>query len=220
MILIGQYDSPFVRRVAVTLNYYGLSFKRRPFSVFRDFDTVLALNPLGKVPVLTLDDGESLFDSWAILDYLDSLVGSEKRLVPAAEPERRQVLRVEAVAVGLCEKLYERGYEFVRRDADKLDPDVVARTERQIRSALDWLEALRPSPGLCGSGITRADMTAAIAVTYLREKHAGLISLAEHPALQALCDRCEATEHFRDAAYSIAEAVRSGWHARATDDRR
>lgn len=216
MILIGQYDSPFVRRVAVTLNYYGLSFERRPLSVFRDFDTVLALNPLGKVPVLALDDGESLFDSWAILEYLDGLVGSEKRLVPATEPERHRVLRVEAVAVGLCEKLYERGYEFVRRDANKLDPDVVARTERQIRSALDWLEALRPSPWLCGTGITRPDMTAAIAVTYLREKHAGFISHAEHPALQALCDRCEPTEHFRDSAYSAAEALRSGWHARAT----
>jgi glutathione S-transferase len=212
MILIGQYDSPFVRRVAVTLYHYGLSFERRVLSVFRDFEAVLALNPLGKVPILTLDDRESLFDSRAILDHVDSLVAPEKRLVPAAEPGRREVLRVEAVAVGLCEKLYDRGYEFARRRPDKQDPDVVARTERQIRSALDWLEALRPSPWLCGSGFTRADLTAAIAVTYLREKHGGFISLSEHPALQALCDRCEATEHFRDAAYSAAEAAHSGWH--------
>ena len=63
MILVGQYDSPFVRRVAVILNLYGFPFVRRPFSVFKDFDAVLALNPLGKVPVLTLDDGENLFDS-------------------------------------------------------------------------------------------------------------------------------------------------------------
>lgn len=60
MILVGQYDSPFVRRVAVTLNLYGLPFGRWSFSVFKDFDAVLALNPLGKVPVLTLDDGEGL----------------------------------------------------------------------------------------------------------------------------------------------------------------
>ena len=89
MILVGQYDSPFVRRVAVTLNLYGLPFGRRPSSVFKDFDAVLALNPLGKVPVLALDDGENLFDSRAILDYLDGLVEPERRLLPAAEPERR-----------------------------------------------------------------------------------------------------------------------------------
>ncbi|MBL0085177.1 MAG: glutathione S-transferase family protein [Ideonella sp.] len=215
MVLIGQYDSPFVRRVAVALNHYGEPFERRVLSVFRDFDAVLALNPLGKVPILTLDDGESLFDSRFILEYLDGLAAPEKRLVPAAEPARREVLRMEAVAVGLCEKLYERGYEFARRSADKQDPSVVARTERQIRSALDWLEALSASPWFCGSGFTRADLTAAIAITYLREKHAGLILPSEHPTLQALCDRCEAMEHFRGAAYSATEAAQSGWRASA-----
>jgi glutathione S-transferase len=215
MILVGQYDSPFVRRVAVTLIHYGLAFERRVLSVFRDFEAVLALNPLGKVPILTLDDGESLFDSWAVLDYLDGLVTPKRRLVPAEEPARREVLRLEAVAVGLCEKLYERGYELARRGTDKQDADVLARTERQIRSALAWLERLRPSPWFCSSAFTRADLTAAIAITYLREKHAGLVSLSEHPALQALCDRCEATEHFHQAAYSAAEATRSGWHPSA-----
>jgi glutathione S-transferase len=219
MILVGQYDSPFVRRVAVTLNLYGAPFARRPFSVFKDFDAVLALNPLGKVPVLTLDDGENLFDSRAILDYLDGLAEPGLRLLPSAEPERRRVLRVEAVAVGLCEKLYELCYEFARREAGKQDLGVVARTERQVRSALDWLEALQPSPWLHGASLTRADVTAAIAVTYLREKQAGFVSRSDHPMLQALCDRCEATDHFRDAAYSAAEAVRSGWRPRAIHDR-
>jgi glutathione S-transferase len=218
MILVGQYDSPFVRRVAVTLNHYGHSFERRPLSVFRDFDAVLAFNPLGKVPVLTLDDGESLFDSRIILDYLDGLAAPELRLVPTAESDRHRVLRVEAIAVGLCEKLYERGYEFARRDTDKQDLRVVARTERQIRSALDWLEALRPSPWLHGTRFTRADMTAAIAVTYMREKHEGFVSPSEHPGLQALCDICERTEHFHDAAYSAVEAERSGWRPRQVHD--
>ena len=54
MILVGQYDSPFVRRVAVTMNFYDMVFERRVLSVFTDFDVMLAVNPLGKVPVLQL----------------------------------------------------------------------------------------------------------------------------------------------------------------------
>lgn len=183
-------------------------------SVFRDFDAVLALNPLGKVPVLAFDDGESLFDSRTILDYLDGLVAPELRLVPAAEPDRRRVLRVEAIAAGLCEKLHERGYEFARRDTDKQDLRVAARTEQQIRSALDWLEALRPSPWLHGTRSTRADMTAAIAATYMHRKHEGFASLSEQPGLQALCDKCEATKQF----YPAAKAERSGWRSRQVHD--
>ena len=71
MILYGQYDSPFVRRVAVAMNHYGMPFERRVLSVFQDFEAMLAVNPLGKVPVLEFDDGAVLADSRAILDYLD-----------------------------------------------------------------------------------------------------------------------------------------------------
>jgi glutathione S-transferase len=211
MILVGQYDSPFVRRVGVTLNCYGLPFERQVLSVFRDFDAVLAINPLGKVPILALDDGENLFDSRTILDHLDTLMPPQERHVPDAGPERRHVLRAEAVALGLCEKLYERGLELVRRAPGRQDPDMLARTERQIRSAVGWLETLQPTPWLVAGRFTRADLTATIAMTYLREKNAGVIDLAATPCLQALCDRCEATEPFQRAAYSAAEAARSGW---------
>src|SRR5262249_6630912 len=148
MILIGQYDSPFVRRVGVTLHCYDIPFERSVRSVFTDFEDMLTINPLGKVPVLQLDDGERLFDSRAILDYLDSLIAPDRRLAPPNEPARRAVLRIDAVATGLAEKLYERGYEFARRDPTKRDLAIVARVERQIDSALSWLETLAPSPWL------------------------------------------------------------------------
>ncbi|HTI83501.1 MAG TPA: glutathione S-transferase family protein [Acetobacteraceae bacterium] len=210
MNLIGQYDSPFVRRVAVTMNLYELPFERRVLSVFTDFAAVLALNPLGKVPVLELDDGEHLFDSRAILDYLDGLMPPQRRLLPADEPHRRRVLRIEAVAVGLAEKLYERGYELARRDPAKRDPAVLDRVEHQIASALAWLAAVRPAPWFYGTHISRADLTSAIAVSYLREKHAPL--LARTPSvLLAHCEHCEALDAFARAAYSAAEAQASGW---------
>jgi glutathione S-transferase len=212
MILIGQYDSPFVRRVAVTLHLYEVPFGRRVLSVFTDFDQMLTINPLGKVPVLQLDDGECLFDSRAILDHLDSLVAPDRRLAPASEPARRAVLRVDAVATGLAEKLYERGYEFARRDPAKRDPAIVARVERQIDSALLWLEELAPSPWLLGDRMSRADVTAAIALTYLIEKHRDLLARRPSPVLEAHSRHCEALPQFALAAYSTSEAERSGWY--------
>jgi glutathione S-transferase len=212
MILIGQYDSPFVRRVAVTLHFYEVPFERRVLSVFTDFDLMLTINPLGKVPVLQLDNGERLFDSRAILDYLDSLVAPDRRLAPVSEPTRRAVLRVDAVATGLAEKLYERGYEFARRDPAKRDPAIVARVERQIDNALLWLEELAPSPWLFGDQMSRADVTAAIAFTYLIEKHRDFLARRPSTVLEAHARHCEALPQFARAAYSTSEAERSGWY--------
>src|ERR1041385_3893259 len=98
------------------MHLHGVPFDRRTLSVFRDFAEMLRLNPLGKVPVLQLDDGELLFDSRAILDYVDGLVAPDRRLLPPDEPHRLRVSRIEAVALGLAEKLYERVFEYARRD--------------------------------------------------------------------------------------------------------
>lgn len=211
MILVGQYDSPFVRRVAVALHLYAMPFERRILSVFSDFTAMLRVNPLGKVPVLQLDDGEVLFDSRAILDYLDGLVAPDRRLLPPEEPHRRRVLRIESIALGLTEKLYERIFEFARRDPAKRDGAVVQRVEQQIASALSWLEALRPAPWLYGDRLTRADVTTAIALTYMQEKAPTLLVPALHDSLAAHCARCESLSEFASAAYSADEARRSGW---------
>src|SRR5215813_10852277 len=83
MFLIGQYDSPFVRRVAIALKLYGLAFEHKPWSTFGDADKIAPYNPLRRVPTLVLDDGEALIESTIILDYLDELVGPEKAMLPA-----------------------------------------------------------------------------------------------------------------------------------------
>jgi glutathione S-transferase len=196
----------------VTLHCYEIPFERRVLSVFTDFDVMLTINPLGKVPVLQLDDGERLFDSRAILDYLDSLVAPDQRLAPSSEPLRRAVLRIDSVATGLAEKLYERGYEFARREPAKRDPAIVARVERQIDSALLWLERLAPSPWLLGDQMSRADVTTAIAFTYMIEKHPSFLDKRPSPVLDAHCRYCEALSQFARASYSASEAERSGWY--------
>src|SRR5690348_13397940 len=98
MILIGQYDSPFVRRVGIALSLYGLSFEHRPWSVFGDTEKIRPYNPLTRVPTLVLDDGEVLIESHSILDYLDSLVPPERAMFPRTEPDRHRALKIAALA--------------------------------------------------------------------------------------------------------------------------
>ena len=92
MILIGQYDSPFVRRVAVALRIYDVAYEHRPWSVFGDAEKIAAFNPLLRVPTLVCDDGEALVESGAILDWLDEQAGPDRALIAASGPERRAAL--------------------------------------------------------------------------------------------------------------------------------
>ncbi len=202
MILVGRYDSPFVRRVAVALHHYGLPFRRRVISTYDDFDAVLAVNPLGKVPALELADGTALVDSTYILDYLDDLVGPDRSLVPPTGAARAAVQRHVAVALGLTEKSVEYRTETMRRPPDKVVADRVARVARQIAAALAWLEKRASAEGwLCGEAMTQADVTAAIAVTNLQHKTPDLIPVELHPTLTAFARRCETLPPFRAAAY-------------------
>jgi len=83
--------------------------------------------------------------------------------------------------------------------------------ERQIDSALSWLERLAPSPWLIGDHMSRAYVTTAIAFTYMIEKHRSLLDRRPSPSLDAHCRHCEALPQFARAAYSASEAERSGW---------
>src|SRR5258706_3115717 len=200
-VLVGQYDSPFVRRVAVTLHHYGMAFERRVLSTFADFDAMQALSPLGKVPVLVLEDGAPLWDSRAILDVLHRRADPARRLLPDDDTPRRRVLQVEAAAVGLAEKTYERSFEVRRRAPGTQDGAIMARAERQIATTLGWLEAQRPAPYFLGDRLSIADVTAAIALTYLRARLPELCPAGAHPALDRHHVACEALAEFRAAPF-------------------
>src|SRR5260221_11615035 len=98
MILVGQYDSPFVRRVAVSLRVLGFAYEHDTRSVFGDFDSMRRTNPVGRIPSLVLDDGEVLIDSGAILDWLDEAVAPRSALLPPHGPERRPAFQLMALA--------------------------------------------------------------------------------------------------------------------------
>lgn len=194
MILIGQYDSPFVRRVGIALSLYDLPFEHRPWSVFGDGEKLRALNPLMRVPVLVLDDGTTLTDSHMILDYLDNL--SDTPLFPRHEPARHHALRIAALACGLAEKAVSLFYE--RRLHTAPSPIWQERCRGQIGSVMAALEAERPdSPWWFGAALGHADIALACALRFVVEAHPGLIDMATHPRLAEHAARAEALEVFR-----------------------
>ncbi len=93
MRLIGMLDSPYVRRVAVSLQLLGLRFVHEPLSVFRTFEQFAAINPIVKAPTLVCDDGTVLMDSSLILEYAEVLATGTRRLLPAELAPRRRALR-------------------------------------------------------------------------------------------------------------------------------
>lgn len=197
MILIGQYDSPFVRRVAVAMGLYGMEWEHWPWSTFGDAEKLAAYNPLRRVPTLVLDDGEVLIESTAILDYLDGLVPEARRLIPASGAARRLALRRCALATGLCDKMVSLVYERVLH-ADVSDA-WVARCEAQVVSVLAVMEAecvALATPFHAGAAPGHADIATSCALRFLAEAHPGLAAGARIPALQALAARCEAMDAF------------------------
>ena len=195
MILIGQYDSPFVRRVGIALVLYDLAFEHRPWSVFGDGARVQALSPLMRVPVLVLDDGFVLTDSHMMLDYLDSLV--EAPMFPRGEPARHVALKRAALATGLAEKAVSLFYE--RQLHETVSPVWEARCRSQIGAVLAALEADRaacPGPWF-GARIGHEDVALACALRFATEALPGVVDMAAHPALSAHCAAAEAMPVFQ-----------------------
>lgn len=201
MILIGQYDSPFVRRVGIALTLYGIPFEHRPWSTFGDADKIRPYNPLTRVPTLVLDDGTALVESHSILDYLDSTVGPERAMFPAAEPARREALRVAALAAGMAEKAVALFYE--KRLHQQVSDLWVTRCQAQVTAVLDVLEAdraARPGDWWFGPRIGHADIIVATALRFLAEAHPGLVAMTGFPALAAHAAKAEALPVFQAIA--------------------
>jgi glutathione S-transferase len=192
MILIGMFDSPYVRRVAIAMTVLGLEFEHRNWSVGKDFDRIRQYNPVGRVPALVLDSGEVLAESALILDYLDSVVGPQRALLPVEGDARRQALRLIGLATGAVDKGILVVMERVFRPEEKRHAPWTERCLLQAQGALAELEkhcVARRGQWLLGEAMTLADITVGCNGTYLRE--AVPLDLAAYPAVQAHVYRCE-----------------------------
>jgi glutathione S-transferase len=199
MILVGQYDSPYVRRVAISLHLLGFEFERNRMSIFADAERMRAINPVGRIPSLILEDGEVLVDSAAILDHLDQTVGPARALLPAAGAERRSALQTIAIATGVIDKVGAMTYERGLRPADKVYQPWIDRCRAQVDSGLTVLE--RRIAGQSADRLTKPMMqpaiTSACLVAHLRRQLPDAIAGGVYPALRELAAQCEATPAFR-----------------------
>src|SRR5216684_5498249 len=168
MILVGQYDSPYVRRVAVSMRQ---------------------TNPLARIPSLVFDDGEVLIDSAAILDWLDETVGPARALLPRAGPERRRALGLIALGTGVMDKAVSSIYERAIRPAPRRWPEWVARCRTQAAGAL---AALAREPWLADARLSQPEITTACMLRYVQMVDPELLPQGRYPTLEALSARCEA----------------------------
>ncbi len=198
MILIGQYDSPFVRRVAIALRHYGLPFEHRPWSVWGNAAQIAQYNPLRRVPTLLLDDGCALVETFAILDSVDEFVPAERTLIPRSGAARRDILRVAALASGVADKAVTLLYSAL----DLMQPSPIwsERCRTQIVESLAFLEAeraQRKSRYWFGEALSHADIALACGYRFTCEAHPSLIARERFPSLTAQADRCEALPEFQ-----------------------
>ncbi|WP_035102711.1 glutathione S-transferase family protein [Devosia sp. LC5] len=197
MILFGGKLSPFVRRVAISLTLQGRPFERQIVNVLQsDFGGITDANPLGRVPVLRLDDGTDLIETSAIIDYLDQTAQEGKRLFPANGPARIAQLQTAGYANGVAEKGVALVYEAIRRPAELQWPDWRARLGQQITAGLDHLETLAASAEWPANDHPRGAIVAMVcAYDFIATAHPALTQQSR-PVLAALSARANALSAF------------------------
>jgi glutathione S-transferase len=208
MLLIGQYDSPFVRRVAVTLKTYGLAYEHAPWSTFGDAEKIARYNPLRRVPTLVLDDGTVLVDSAGIVAALDARVGPDAAVLGRAGSDGMEILRISGFAAGVADKGVSLLYERVLREA--AFPLWVDRCRAQIRETLallDSIRALTSTAFLFDDRLSHADVILGTVFRFLAEALPNEFDFSSWPALDQHSERCERLPAF-SAAYQPYRLVR------------
>ena len=197
MLLIGVNRSPYTCRVAVTLKAYGVPFEQRDLSGFANRAEVRARNPLGRIPALALDSGETLIDSGAIVDHLDETYGGDRPLTPAKGADRRVVLKVAALMMGACDKGLQAAYTRNHTPAEKIHQPWIDDCNTQVMNALAAVDAMVDpnAPYLVLGRLTQADICAFVAERLARG--IGLDTDAQTPRLRALTKRLLEEPPFR-----------------------
>jgi glutathione S-transferase len=185
MKLIGSYTSPFVRKVRIVLAEKKIEHEFEIDSPWLADSGVPNLNPLGKIPVLLLDDNTPLFDSRVIVEYIDNVTPNNK-LFPAPNRERIEVKRWEAIADGICDAAATAFLE-AKRPAGEQSASWIARQREKVSRGLDFMaDELGDKPFCMGTHFSMADIACVTALGYLVFRFADIEWSEKHPNLARL----------------------------------
>jgi glutathione S-transferase len=200
MRLIGMLDSPFVRRVAISLKVLGMPFSHESVSVFRHFDQFAAINPVVKAPTLVTDDGVVLMESTLILEHVERIAPAS--LMPADAPAHTMALRLIGLALAACEKSVAIVYEHNLRPAEKQHQPWLDRVGGQLNTAYGALEGAVDSAWFDGGKIHQPEITIAVAWRFTQHVVPQIVTARDYPRLAALSARAEKLTPFRETDYA------------------
>jgi len=212
MQLIGMLDSPYVRRVAVSLQLLGLRFEHQSVSVFSTFAQFQKINPVVKAPSLVCDDGSVLMDSTLILQYTEAIAEPQASLMPRGTAELQRSLRIIGLALAACEKSVQIVYEHELRPAEKLHQPWLNRVTGQLLAAYGALEEEITRRPLAASslGIDQAGVSTAIAWHFTQQMLPQVVAASSYPALQAFSRQAEALPEFLAAPHGAGTYRHAG----------
>ena len=186
MKLIGSLTSPYVRKVRIVFFEKKVDVDLEIENVWAADTKITHYNPLGKVPCLLLDDGEAIYDSRVIAEYVDTLspVG---RLIPTESRERATVKTWEALADGIKDAGILARLEATLRPPEQQSPVWVDRQIGKMKAALEQMSRKLGDNAWChGNQMTLADIAVGCALGYLLFRFPNIAWQAQYPNLDAL----------------------------------
>lgn len=197
MKLIGSLTSPYVRKVRIVLAEKKIDYEFELDSPWVAETKVPTINPLGKVPVLVLDDETPLFDSRVIVEYIDNVTPNNK-LLPSPNRERTEVKRWEALADGICDAAATAFLE-AKRPKKEQSEGVIERQRGKIERGLAFMaKELGENAHCMGTHFSLADVAVGTALGYVAFRFADIDWQAAHPNLARLYEKLMQRPSFAD----------------------
>ena len=185
MKLIGSHTSPFTRKVRIVLAEKKIEYDFEIDSPWVEDSKVPNVNPLGKIPVLLLDDNTPLFDSRVIVEYIDNVTPNSK-LFPATNRERTEVKRWEALADGLCDAAVSALLEAKRPKKEQSASWIIRQRDKVSRSLVFMASELGEKSFCMGTHFSLADIAVGTALGYLVFRFPDINWQESHPNLDKL----------------------------------
>jgi glutathione S-transferase len=197
MKLIGSLTSPYVRKARIVLAEKKIDYEFVLDSPWTANSQVPAHNPLGKVPVLVLDDGSTLYDSRVIVEYLDTGTPNN-RLIPPSGRERITAKRWQALGDGICDAAATALLES-RRPVGEKSPSWIARQREKVVAGLNAAATdLAEQPWCQGNAFALPDIAIGCALGYLAFRFPDIDWRGEHPNLAKLYEKLMLRPSFID----------------------